>query len=194
MVFVFEKREDAERIFKVLPRRLAKYGLSMHADKSQMVPSGHRAAKRMHGEGRRLPTYRFLGFTCYWGLSRNGWLWRLKCKSRSDRLASKLKGMRRFLKENLAEKTNLMLRKVITIVRGWMNYHSISDNEPAVGAFIKASKKILFWWLNRRGGQRRMNWERFVRLLVRIGYPKYRPTISMFTTPRGPSPSVSSGA
>jgi len=194
MVFVFERREDAERFFNVLPKRLGKYGLNMHAEKSQIVPSGHKAAKRMHQTGKRMPTYRFLGFTCYWGLAKNGWLWRLKCKSRSDRFAAKLKGMRKYLKENLAEKTMVITKKVITIVKGWMNYHSISDNEPRVGAFVVASKRILLWWLNRKGGQRKTNWEQFQRWLDRVSYPRYRPTIGMFTTPRGNNPSVPSGA
>jgi RNA-directed DNA polymerase len=41
MVFVFEGMNEAERFFKVLPSRLAKYGLTMHESKSQIVPSGH---------------------------------------------------------------------------------------------------------------------------------------------------------
>ena len=194
MVFVFEHKKEAERFFKVLPRRLAKFGLTMHESKSQIVPSGHRAAVRMHEEGKRLPTYNFLGFTCYWGLSRNGWLWRLKCKSRSDRFAAKLRGLRAYLRRNLATETQTVLRRVITIVRGWMNYHAISDNEKRVGGFVKESRKILLKWINRKGGRRKMNWKRFEFLLARVGYPKYRSTIGMLTTPRGPSPSVSSGA
>jgi group II intron reverse transcriptase/maturase len=179
MIFVFEHMIDAERFYKVLPLRLAKFGLEMHRDKSNLVPSGHLAAKRMHKEGKRIPTYQFLGFRCYWGLSRNGWLWRLKCKSRGDRFAAKLKSLRKYLKENLAENTEKVLCKVKSVVRGWMNYHAISDNEPCVSKFRILSKKALFWWINRKGGRRKMNWERFERLLLRIDYPKYRPTISM---------------
>jgi retron-type reverse transcriptase len=45
LVFVFEKQEDAERIFSVLGKRLDKYGLEMHEEKSALLPSGHLCAK-----------------------------------------------------------------------------------------------------------------------------------------------------
>ena len=191
MVFVFENMHEAERFYKALPLRLGKYGLQMHTDKSQLIPSGHLGAKRAQREGKRLPSYKFLGFTCYWGLSRNGWLWRLKCTSRSDRFAAKLKGLRTYLRDNLLEKTTKILKRVKAVVRGWANYHAISDNAPRVRSFIKASKRILFWWINRKGGQRKMNWKRFTELLHRFDYPQYQKLTSMLS---GPSPSVISGA
>ena len=133
----------------------------------------------------------FRELTPYWGLSRNGWLWRLKCTSRSDRLAAKLKGLRIYLRNNLAEKTTKILKRVKAVVRGWVNYHAISDNAPRVSSFIQASKRILFWWINRKGGKKRMNWQRFTALLHRIEYPKYQKLTSMLS---GANPSVVSGA
>ena len=106
MVFTFEKQSDAERFYEVLPKRLAKYGLEMHVDKSQMIPAGHVAASKAAKKGNRLPTFNFLGFTCYWGKSKNGY-WRLKYTSRRDRFAAKLKGMKKFLHENLNMKIPL---------------------------------------------------------------------------------------
>lgn len=66
IVFVFQNHREAERFFKVLPLRLQKFGPEMHADKSSIIPSGRLAAERAHCEGKRIPTYKFLGFTCYW--------------------------------------------------------------------------------------------------------------------------------
>jgi len=85
MVFVFWNQKDAERFYQVLPKRLEKYGLEMHQDKSSITLSGKKAAEEAHKRGERVPVYKFLGFTCYWGRRRNG-SWRLKYKSRSDRL------------------------------------------------------------------------------------------------------------
>ena len=104
MVFVFQRKEEAEKFYKVLPKRLEKYGLKLHEDKSSMIRSGSKAAEEAEKRGERLPVYKFLGFICYWGKSRNGW-WRLKYKSRSDRFAGKLKGLRKYLKESLSEET-----------------------------------------------------------------------------------------
>jgi group II intron reverse transcriptase/maturase len=179
MVFVFQFKEDAEKFYKVLPKRLEKYGLTLHEDKSSMLRSGSKAAKEAAKRGERLPVYKFLGFVCYWGRSRNGW-WRLKYKSRPDRFTGKLKGLRKHLKESLSERTDKVLERVKRTVTGWVNYHAISDNQRRVSSFILLSKRILFSWINRKGGNRKMNWERFGRLMKLIKYPQNFKTTSMF--------------
>ena len=182
MVFVFQRYEDAERFYAVLPKRLNKFGLEMHADKSQIIRSGHAAAVRAANAGNRLPTYRFLGFTCYWGKTLRGY-WRLKYTSRSDRFSAKLKGLRKYLRDNLAARdTGYILKRVIQVLKGWLNYHAISDNERRVSAFIHRSMRLLFSWFNRRSQKRSMNWVKFRSLLNRIEFPKHWKVISMFPT------------
>lgn len=179
MVFIFQTKEDAEKFYQVLPKRLEKYGLKLHVNKSSIIRSGGKAAREANKRGERLPTYKFLGFTCYWGKSREGW-WRLKLKSRSDRVARKLKGLRRYLKESLSEGTFKTLLRVKKVVVGWINYNAISDNRWRVHSFILLSKRAIFSWINRKGGKRRMNWEKFGKLLKRIDFPNNFKTISMF--------------
>ncbi len=99
MVFVFEKRITAKRFYEVLPKRLAKYGLKLNKAKSQILPSGQNLADRAHRQGMKLPTYHFLGFTAYWGKARNGKWWRLIFKSRRDRMTSKLKRLKQYLRK-----------------------------------------------------------------------------------------------
>lgn len=183
MVFVFQNQLDADRFFQVLPKRLRKFGLEMNFDKSNIIPTGRGAAKEIHKRGGRLPTYNFLGFTCYWGQSRSG-TWRLKYKSRSDRLASKMKSLRSYLKESLNVRTQTVLKRVIRVVKGWINYHAISDNKRRVNSFILMCKRVLFWWRNRKGGQRKLSWEKFRNLLKTAKFPETFKVTSMFTTDR----------
>ena len=183
MVFVFQNRSDADRFFQVLPKRLEKFGLEINLDKSSIIPTGKLAAKVTHQRGERIPTYNFLGFTCYWGQSRNG-AWRLKYKSRSDRLASKMKSFRIYLKDNLNVETQTVLKRVIRVVKGWINYHAISDNKRRVNSFILMCKRTLFWWRNRKGGQRKLSWEKFTKVLKTVGFPETFKVTSMFTTYR----------
>lgn len=180
MVFVFQSQEDAKRFYEVLPKRLEKYGLDLHESKSSLIPTGREAAAAAGRRGERLPIYKFLGFTCYWGLSRKG-KWRFKYKSRSDRFTAKIKGLRSYLKKCLHEETQSVLKRVIQVVRGWINYHGISDNQRKVKQFMYECSRVLFWWRNRKGGQRRLNWRKFGRLLKAVGYPDRFKTISMFT-------------
>lgn len=181
MVFIFEHHREARRFFEVLPKRLARYGLKMQEKKSQLIESGQNAASRAFRQGRRLPTYKFLGFTVYWGKARNGKWWRLKYRSRRDRFQGKLKGLKDFLRKELTTKdTARTLRRVVRGVIGWMNYHAISDNEARVRNFLKASRWIIWRWVNRRGRKRPMNWTTFMAVLDRFNFPRKRKTISMF--------------
>jgi hypothetical protein len=181
MVFVFQNKMDAERFYKALPKRLEKFGLEMHDGKSSLIPTGGKAAEEANKKGERLPTYKFLGFVCYWGQSRNG-TWRLKFKSRPDRMHAKLNGLRKHLKENLNQKTQTVMKRVNRIVKGWTNYYAISDNRRRVVSFITSCKHELFRWRNRKGGQRKLNWKQFSILLEITNFPESFKTTSMFAT------------
>ncbi len=180
MVFIFQHKRQGEKFYKILPERLKKYGLMLHAEKSQIIESGLRAAERASRKGKRLSTYKFLGFVCYWGKARAGF-WRLKYKSRPDRFSAKLQGLRRYLWKNCnTPNTGEIINQVIRIIRGWINYHAISDNERRVKSFALKSKRILFRWMNRRGGRRRINWVKYMRILRYKNFPESWKITSMF--------------
>jgi RNA-directed DNA polymerase len=181
MVFVFQRPEDAERFYKVLPKRLEKFGLRLQVEKSSVIKSGSIHAREAEKAGERLKTYKFAGFTCYWGKSRSG-KWRLKFKSRADRLAKKLASMRKHLKLRLHEKTHVVINDVKRVIVGWGNYHAISDNRKQVSMFIYWTERILFAFVNRKGGKRKMNWSSFGNLLKRLNFPTYFKITSMFRT------------
>lgn len=182
MVFIFENYMDAKRFYNVLPKRLAKYGLEMHEDKSRLIRSGQNCAKYAHGKGERLPTYKFLGFTVYWGKARNGKWWRMKYKSRSDRLRVKLQGLKRYLRENRNDKgVKKTLTAVVWVVQGWLNYHAISDNQRSVSSFLRAVRYIIYQWLNRRGGRKLVSWQKVYQILDSVRFPWRWPTISIFS-------------
>jgi RNA-directed DNA polymerase len=69
----FEQKEDAEKVYRVLFRRFEKYGLSLHAEKTRLVPFGRPAetSEPPTSQGTKPGTFDFLGFTHYWG---KGWL------------------------------------------------------------------------------------------------------------------------
>ena len=180
MVFLFQRSEEAERFYEVLPKRLEKYGLQLHEGKSSLLKSGSREAKEAEERGERLKTYKFLGFVCYWGKSRDGKRWRLKFKSRGDRFTVKLKGLREHLKKSLNQDTKETVLRVKRVVVGWINYHAISDNQRRVNSFLWESKKAILNWINRKGGKRKMSWATFNKILEETKYPQSFKTTSMF--------------
>jgi hypothetical protein len=70
----FEQKEDAEKVYRVLFRRFEKYGLSLHAEKTRLVPFGRPAetSEPPTSEGTKPGTFDFLGFTHFWGKGRKG--------------------------------------------------------------------------------------------------------------------------
>jgi group II intron reverse transcriptase/maturase len=181
MVFVFEEVEDAKRFYDVLPKRLSEYGLSINEAKSQMLQSGRNHAERLSKQNKKMETYNFLGFTCYWGKSKLGNTWRLKYTSRKDRFTGKLKGLRGYLREQLnAPNKTQVLNMVIKVIRGWVNYHGISDNHKRVRSFIYQSRHIIHGWFNRMGGNPKMNWNRLLEILKAVKFPEKWKTVAMF--------------
>ncbi|SPR08393.1 reverse transcriptase domain-containing protein [Orientia tsutsugamushi] len=118
MVFVFEREADAKRFYDVLPKRLNKYGLNINEAKSQMIKSGRDHAANLAKQGKKIASYNFLGFTCYWGKSRFGTTWRLKYTSRRDCFTEKLKGLRKYLRSQLNKQDKTQtLSQVIRVIR-----------------------------------------------------------------------------
>lgn len=61
-----------------------------------------------------------------------------------DRFAAKLKELKEYLRKNLNTKdTRAIIESVIRVVRGWVNYHGISDNKRRVGQFLERTKRML---------------------------------------------------
>ena len=72
-VFGFASEEDARRVLAVVGKRLAKYGLTLHPDKTRLVRFGAPSrAGDERGHGHRPGTFDFLGFTHHWGANATG--------------------------------------------------------------------------------------------------------------------------
>ena len=65
LVLLIEKREDAERMLKLIPERFEEYGLTVHPEKTSLVDFRHPWVS-----GKKPETFDFLGFTHYWGQTR----------------------------------------------------------------------------------------------------------------------------
>jgi RNA-directed DNA polymerase len=75
----FEREEEARRVLAVLEKRLGRFGLTLHPDKTRLLPFGRPPQAQQRGKSPA--TFDFLGFTFYWGRSRKGY-WRMGCKTR----------------------------------------------------------------------------------------------------------------
>ena len=87
-VMGFASEEDARRVLDVLPKRFGKYGLTIHPDKTRLVPFRRPSGRPPKaGAGVEAPpeSFDFLGFTLYWRRTLRGHR-RLGCRIRRARL------------------------------------------------------------------------------------------------------------
>lgn len=120
---LFELEADARRVMTVLPKRMEKYGLSIHADKTRLVdfrPPRHRS---VDSEGRPCGrTFDLLGFTHYWGQSRRG-TWVVKRKTASKRLTRAVQTISRWCRANRHEPISTQQAKLSEKIRGHYAYY-----------------------------------------------------------------------
>lgn len=162
-------KRDAERIKEALAKRLAKYKLKLNEEKTKMVNFSKQA---YISKERKQESFDFLGFTFYWGLSRNGKALP-KLKSSGKRLRSKLKKVNEWAK---AVRNKYRLPEIWELfklkIRGHMRYYGVSFNIHGVKQFLYRTTRIIFKWLNRRSQKKSLNWEKFMLFMQRNPLPK----------------------
>lgn len=174
-VLTFTDRHDAERVLRALPKRFAKYGLTVHAEKTRMIrfmPPGEEGATPRGG------SFSFLGCTHYWGRSRKG-RWIVKRKTASDRLSRALQAVSKWCKGHRHAPLRMQQAALRRKLLGHYSYYGITGNAPALGSFSRMVQRLWRKWLNRRGG-RRFNWAAFARLLARYPLPPARVVHSIY--------------
>ena len=170
LVMVFSDRGDAERVQEVLPQRVARFGLTLHPEKTRLVRFRR---PRRDGGGPSSGSFDFLGFTHYWSRSRRGrWVPKRKtAKGRFSRGLSALnEWMRRVRHRPVGEQAKGLSRKLA----GHFNYYGIRGNSAAISRFAYEARRRWWKWLGRRSQRARLDWPKFNRLLQRYPLPPAR--------------------
>ncbi len=176
VVMGFAFREDAERVFRVLPKRFGKYGLTIHPDKTRLVPFG----KPRGPHGTKPGTFDFLGFTHYWGKSRRG-KWYVRSKTAQQRLSRGLKRSDEWCRRNRHEPVAEQHRELCQKLRGHYAYYGITGNGLWLKKFSQGVRRIWQKWLHRRSQTSSdMPWDRFVRVVERYRFPPIRVVHSVY--------------
>ena len=71
-VICFQYKGDAQRLHNTLPKRLAKFGLTLESTKTRMVEFGRFTRLNSKRYGRKLETIYFLRFSIFGGLCKIG--------------------------------------------------------------------------------------------------------------------------
>jgi len=172
-VMGFACEEDAHRVMDVLPKRFEKYGLTLHPEKTRLVPFERPAAgPRRPGTPERTAagTFDLLGFTHYWGRSRNGY-WVVKRKTSKSRFRRGLTALAQWLRKERHSPVTDQHRTLSQKLRGHFAYYGITGNADALTRFRRGVIGLWRKWLSRRNRDGPIPWERMYRLLERYPLP-----------------------
>jgi RNA-directed DNA polymerase len=172
-VIGFVHEEDARRVLEVLPKRFGKYGLTLHPDKTRLVPfrrpgAGFRRSGPL--EESAPGTFDLLGFRHYWARSRRGF-WVVKRKTAPSRFRRAVTTIALWCRLHrhrpIAEQHRTLSQKL----RGHYAYYGITCNYRALRCFYEAVVRTWRRWLSRRSYAAGMPWPRFLTVLQRFPLP-----------------------
>jgi RNA-directed DNA polymerase len=166
-VCAFQIKSDAEKFFRVLGKRLGKFGLELATEKTRIIPFSPFQKQEAN-------CFEFLGFEFRWGISRKG---RNIIKRRTSRkkLRKSLANFTDWCRKNRSKRLWKIFRELNSKLRGYYNYYGIRGNYDSLMKFFVQAKRLLFKWLNRRSQRASFDWKEFERYWNR--YRVLRPRI-----------------
>jgi group II intron reverse transcriptase/maturase len=156
----FTNKEDALRVMEVLPKRLGKFGLTLHPEKTRLIDLDEEKGKDNHPK----KTFDFLGFTHYMSKSRKGnAILKRKTSSKKLNLAlMRLSDWIKFYRQKLP--ITELISELNQKLRGHYAYYGITFNSRRLNAYFMQTKRLLHKWLNHRGGKRVWTWDKIMKL------------------------------
>jgi group II intron reverse transcriptase/maturase len=163
-VIGFENKSDAERVMAVIFKRFAKYGLTLHPEKTKLIE---------FTPGDRGQVFTFLGFTHYWARSRRG-SWIVKRRTSRKSMTKALKRVDEWLKKHRHRPFRDIIVGLNRKLRGHYGYYGITFNSKGITRYYYEVARLLYKWLNRRGGKKR-SYDSFYSLVSEhklLAYPR----------------------
>ena len=186
-IISFEQEDDARRVMEVLGKRLGRFGLTLHPDKTRLFPFRRPPAGQKGGKGpatfARSLRLRcacqaklgrdFLGFTLYWARTRKG-RWGMFCKTRSASLKRMIQSVYDWCRRHRHLPVKAQHAALTRRIQGHFNYFGVSGNFRSLLLVHEQARRSWYKWLCRRSQRKRLTWERFADLLRDFPLPRPR--------------------
>jgi len=169
-VMTFETHHDAQRVLEVLGKRLARYGLTLHPDKTRFIDF---RPQRSGGTqpGCKGPPFDFLGFTHTWVKSRRG-KDVVRQTTAKNRLARALTALNDWCRDNRHRPLLWQHARLAAKLVGHTAYYGRTGNIWQVSRYRQQVIKLWRKWLERRTRAERLTWARFNVFLLRHPLPR----------------------
>jgi len=176
-VIGFEREADARRVMAVLGKRLGRFGLTLHPDKTRLLPFRRLPASQQSGKGPA--TFDFLGFTLFMGRALTG-RWMMWCKTRSARLRRSIQAVADWCRRYRHLPVKVQHAALVRRVRGHFNYFGVSGNFRSLKLFAYEVQQYWLKWLRRRSNRTRLYGERVDAFFERFPLPRPRITVRIW--------------
>lgn len=180
-VMAFEVLEDAKRVIDVLGKRLQRYGLKLHPDKTRLVDFRIYRPDGVCHPDTGGTTFDFLGFTHLWVKSQKG-VNGVRQVTVKSRYARALAAVSEWCRRNRHLSLRDQHAHLSQMMRGHYAYYGISGNSRRIRWF--ACQVVVVWrkWLSRRDRQGGFQWSRLNAILKRHPLPPARIVHRLYAT------------
>ena len=177
-VMMFSREDDAKRVLEVLPKRFAKYGLTLHGGKTRLVaferPDRPSRLREGRGLGPKPGTFDFLGFTIHWGKSLAG-KWVVRVRTSKSRFRRTLKNIAEWCRLHRHQSVEIQRYVLNQKLRGHYAYFGRTGNLGRLWHVWSKTRQIWKRWLSRRSQKAWITWPAMERLLEQ--YPLVKPCV-----------------
>jgi group II intron reverse transcriptase/maturase len=171
-VMTFKNHHDAKRVLEVLEKRLGRYGLTLHPDKTRFIDFRPQRTGGTHPDCKE-PPFDFLGFTHTWGKSQKGKNVVRQTTAKS-RLARSLVAINDWCRTNRHRTVSDQCSRISAKLVGHYAYYGITGNMQQLRRYRTEVARHWRKWLERRSRSKRLTWDRFNALLARHPLPRPR--------------------
>jgi RNA-directed DNA polymerase len=166
-VLCFQYREDAEKVLSVLTKRFAKYGLTLHPEKTRLLEFGREAEEHAKRQGKKPGTFDFLGLTHICTRSRRG-KFTVHVRTMRKRLRRSLKAVAQWCQEHMHDPVDKQQKILNAKLRGHYQYYGRPTNYRGIRKFYRRVRHNWRTWLSRRTRGAKMTWEKYEALLRQL--------------------------
>jgi group II intron reverse transcriptase/maturase len=171
-VVCVQKTEEAEAFGEAIRERLGKFSLAVSEEKSRIISFGRYQYYATRKQGKKLPTFDFLGFTHYCTRTRRGYF-RLGRKTAKEKLREGLKETNQWLRDIRNMKKQEEWWEILKMkLTGHYRYYGVSGNMTELKVFYMRVIKLVYKWINRRSQRRSYNWAQFQKYLIYNPLPR----------------------
>lgn len=172
-VMMFEDFVDCIRVRRVLGRRLERFGLRLHPDKTRMVDFRFKRPNGVRHPKTDATTFDFLGFTHVWGKTRAGKNIVLQVTAK-DRFARSLRAIHAWCRAVRTMPVDVQHVVLSRKMRGHYAYYGIAGNSRRLSWYARKVQEIWRFWLMRRSHDGHRGWRWYARLRTRYALPPPR--------------------